>query len=233
MDYQKIYNSIIQNRLNNPYNGYTETHHIVPKSLGGLSDNDNLVKLTAREHFICHVLLVKIHEGTRFFYPMIKALGFMSAESEFQNRYFNSHLYQYFREAHSKSMSISQSGKHNSNYGTKWVYNLDLKQCKKINKSEKIPIGWKLGRIMDWDKKELEIKKLLEKEKFFESEKEKYENFYNIYNQYGWEKFKKITGYNKSQPNLIRRFIKYVEQYNPQMGKPRGGIKKGPQAHLV
>lgn len=39
--------------------GYTEIHHIIPKSMGGNNTKDNLVVLTAREHFICHLLLVK------------------------------------------------------------------------------------------------------------------------------------------------------------------------------
>ena len=38
---------------------YYELHHIIPKSMGGTNDADNLVKLTAREHFLCHLLLVK------------------------------------------------------------------------------------------------------------------------------------------------------------------------------
>ena len=53
---------------------YTEKHHIIPKSFfkeytagGWLEGNpnlkDNLVKLTAREHFICHLLLVRMTEG--------------------------------------------------------------------------------------------------------------------------------------------------------------------------
>lgn len=41
---------------------YFETHHIVPKSLGGTDDKNNLVNLTAREHYIAHLLLVKIAE---------------------------------------------------------------------------------------------------------------------------------------------------------------------------
>lgn len=42
---------------------YTEIHHIIPKSLGGSNDKINLVKLTAREHFICHLLLTKMVSG--------------------------------------------------------------------------------------------------------------------------------------------------------------------------
>jgi len=42
---------------------YTEKHHIIPKSLGGSNLSDNLVRLTAREHFICHLLLPKMTSG--------------------------------------------------------------------------------------------------------------------------------------------------------------------------
>jgi hypothetical protein len=37
----------------------TEKHHVIPRSLGGTNDPDNIVVLTAREHFICHRLLPK------------------------------------------------------------------------------------------------------------------------------------------------------------------------------
>lgn len=43
---------------------YFETHHIVPKSLGGTDDKNNLVNLTAREHYIAHLLLVKIAKSS-------------------------------------------------------------------------------------------------------------------------------------------------------------------------
>lgn len=42
---------------------YTERHHIVPRSLGGVDCKANLVRLTYREHFIAHWLLTKLHKG--------------------------------------------------------------------------------------------------------------------------------------------------------------------------
>jgi len=42
---------------------YVEKHHIIPRSLGGLNDADNIVKLTAREHLVCHQLLIKMTSG--------------------------------------------------------------------------------------------------------------------------------------------------------------------------
>ena len=37
-----------------------ERHHIIPKSLGGTNKKTNIVKLTPREHYICHLLLTRM-----------------------------------------------------------------------------------------------------------------------------------------------------------------------------
>lgn len=39
---------------------YTEKHHIIPRSLGGTNDSKNLVKLTAKEHRLAHILLPRM-----------------------------------------------------------------------------------------------------------------------------------------------------------------------------
>lgn len=61
--YTNWYYNIINNAKNRVLTGYFETHHIIPKSLGGSDDKLNLVELTAREHFIVHKLLVKMTTG--------------------------------------------------------------------------------------------------------------------------------------------------------------------------
>jgi hypothetical protein len=61
MNYQKIYNQIINRAKTRQLEGYVEKHHVIPKCLGGKDNNKNIVQLTAREHFICHQLLVEIH----------------------------------------------------------------------------------------------------------------------------------------------------------------------------
>lgn len=40
-----------------------EKHHILPKSLGGNDKKENIVILTPKEHYICHLLLVKFTCG--------------------------------------------------------------------------------------------------------------------------------------------------------------------------
>ena len=63
--YTLIYFSIIENaRLRVlPKDQYKETHHIVPRSLGGGNELSNLVDLTYKEHRICHKLLVKMTDS--------------------------------------------------------------------------------------------------------------------------------------------------------------------------
>lgn len=65
MNYKKIYFQIIRNRRNNPLPSeeYVEFHHIKPKSFGGVDDKKNLVRLSAREHFIVHFLLYKHYKN--------------------------------------------------------------------------------------------------------------------------------------------------------------------------
>lgn len=53
-------------------------HHIVPFSLGGTSNNGNLVKLTVREHIICHLLLSKIMADRTNMLKMMSAAFFIT-----------------------------------------------------------------------------------------------------------------------------------------------------------
>ena len=65
MDYNKIHDAIIERAKNRKLDGYTERHHIVPKCMGGTDEPNNLVELTAREHFIVHKLLCKLYPTSR------------------------------------------------------------------------------------------------------------------------------------------------------------------------
>lgn len=68
MNYRIIYENLIStarrsNRTKTKAE-YYEEHHILPRCLGGDDSKDNLVLLTAREHFIVHRLLCKIYPGS-------------------------------------------------------------------------------------------------------------------------------------------------------------------------
>lgn len=60
----ETYNQFITNILNTrgrviTENIYKERHHIVPRAQGGSDSEENLIDLTAKEHFIAHKLLAK------------------------------------------------------------------------------------------------------------------------------------------------------------------------------
>jgi hypothetical protein len=67
MNYQKLYDSLVYSRKNmnrkKSKELYLENHHIVPKWMGGDNTKNNLVLLTAKEHFIAHLFLWKIHRN--------------------------------------------------------------------------------------------------------------------------------------------------------------------------
>ena len=157
MDYKNIYYKIIENAKKETENGnrhvgYFEKHHILPKSLGGSNDEINLVKLTAREHFICHWLLVKMYnKGTNERYKMLCALWRMNNNGSIKHKehYINSHAYEKLRiefsERVSKELSILQAGEKNSQYGTKWYTNRNTGESKKF-KEKPIEEFWIEGR---------------------------------------------------------------------------------------
>jgi len=66
MNYQKIYDNLVlksqfENRKKIKGGVYYENHHIIPRCLNGSDEKENLVLLTAREHFVAHKLLVEIY----------------------------------------------------------------------------------------------------------------------------------------------------------------------------
>lgn len=67
------YNKLIANAISRDLDGYCEKHHIQPKSLGGSDAKSNIVKLTAREHYIAHLLLTKMFDDSDTTFRMICA----------------------------------------------------------------------------------------------------------------------------------------------------------------
>lgn len=165
MNYEKHYEKLIERGKSRKLECYKEKHHIVPRCLGGTDEKENLVELTAREHFIAHILLVKINPRK---YGLIKAVNMMCCIGEGQDRSMN-RMYGWLREKLSESMSESQKGDKNSQFSTMWIYNVELRESKKVPKGE-IPIGWIKGRKLNFDLDELNRKKKEE----LKSSKEEY-----------------------------------------------------------
>lgn len=99
------YHSIIASARTIERSGYTESHHILPKSLGGSNAKDNLVELTAREHFICHQLLARFTEGPARS-KMLKAIWRTSHRNGKMQRVLSSRQYEIARKACAEAASL-------------------------------------------------------------------------------------------------------------------------------
>ena len=118
MNYLKVYCNLIRNAENRTRpEGYTEKHHTFPVSIYG--KNNRIVVLTAREHYIAHILLEKIcikryglyHYKT---HKMNKAHCMMKSNKTYG--YYNSYLFENARTRR----SLQSCGEGNSMWGKKF-----------------------------------------------------------------------------------------------------------------
>ena len=114
MNYPKIYQQLIGRARSRQLSGYKESHHIVPRCLGGTDDPSNLVDLTPEEHYVAHQLLVKIHSNNgRLLYAAI-----MMCSNRINNK-----LYGWLRRRLSNTQSKVMAGSGNSMFDKRWVSN--------------------------------------------------------------------------------------------------------------
>lgn len=153
MNYKKIYDSIIiraqkRNDLEKPY----DKHHIIPRSLGGNNSKNNIVKLTLREHFICHMLLSKIYGKT-----MICAAMMLSSFKRYNSKkyeWLRTHFINEYMTGNNnpiKRFPHTEERKQHfreTSLGRKWINN-GTESC--MAKSERLhnllENGWQLGRL--------------------------------------------------------------------------------------
>jgi len=105
--YTRCYYNIIQRAkiriLKSPY----ERHHIIPRSLGGNNFKENIVKLTAHEHFVCHLLLTKMIEGKYKEKMVYAAWAMANQENQNQQRHkVTGKIYSILRQEYCKVKSV-------------------------------------------------------------------------------------------------------------------------------
>lgn len=145
MNYRKIYNQLIEkrqiNKLSKSANniGGVESHHILPQCLGGTNDKTNIVNLTPREHYICHLLLWKIypnHLGINF------ALMSMANNTNKTNQRtfkYCSRLFEKAKLAFAKRMQQYYTENPGSIKGKTPVYNILAKRVEYFEKYKEYP----------------------------------------------------------------------------------------------
>lgn len=129
MDYQKIYQQLINKSKSRSLECYTETHHIIPRCLGGTDDLSNLVELTPEEHYVAHQLLVKIHTNNgRLLYAAV-----MMCSNRMNNK-----LYGWLRRRLSNTQSKAMSGTGNNMFDKRWVSNEFEAKLVVVKEAEKL-----------------------------------------------------------------------------------------------
>jgi hypothetical protein len=147
---------------------YTEKHHIIPRCMGGNNNKENITKLTAKEHFICHKILCKIYPSNE---KLRYAFWAMCNQKVNRDYVVSSRDYEYakticlemwrrpkspesIKKGADKKRGIKvnyfiypkriQDGNSNHNHGKKWITNILTSESKMIFGD--IPDGWKIGR---------------------------------------------------------------------------------------
>jgi hypothetical protein len=104
---------------------YTELHHIIPKSIGGETNQENLVWLTAEEHLAVHLLLPKMVYDEKNVRKMVQAvIRMINPQSRTQKRVVTNeviseiaHLRKEAARLHSNFMKGKNKGENNPFFG--------------------------------------------------------------------------------------------------------------------
>lgn len=136
-----------------------EAHHIIPRSCNGTNEQDNILIVPARWHYILHCWLpfVYLEQNNQEAYNKMLAAwhrmnNFKSEfRSDLKNLKIDSKLYEELRLRHSnylkEVMPEKQAGSKNSNYGKHWWKDPnDRTKYKSFRDDEEIPEGWIRGR---------------------------------------------------------------------------------------
>lgn len=147
------YNAIIKNAQSRRLGPdlYAENHHIVPRSLGGSNSKSNIVRLLAREHFVCHLLLPRFTTGAGK-KKMERAALMLTVTSGNQQRYkFTNRIYEMVKRNFSSSIKGIKQGKRDPSVGK----NISIaKKGKPLSEDHKQALtGIKKGR--PWSQKRI------------------------------------------------------------------------------
>lgn len=229
MDYQKAYDRLVQKNHVFSEGEYFETHHKVPKCLGGTDDANNLVNLTAREHYIAHLLLVKITEvrgNPQAHVKMLYAFNCMKwgrckGKRSFK---FNSRLYQKMKKRYSNFRRIVMKTSINPSKNKHWVYDTFNEVCYLMDKSipledYQLPIRVHkyMKRKLDIANKEMERANRIERQKRLRQLQEAFFSaFYDEYLRVGFDKMKDKFNLNLERTaflHLCKKRVPYYDRY--------------------
>lgn len=108
--YEEFINNILESRGRfSCGNEYHECHHIIPRCMDGTDDEENLIDLFAREHFIAHRLLALENPNNA---KLVFAWNMMSVKGRSKERYtLTPEEYEELRKAMASAMSNINKGR--------------------------------------------------------------------------------------------------------------------------
>lgn len=113
---------------------------MLPRCMGGSDTKDNLVMLFPEEHYVAHLLLVKIYPA----HPgLVWAAAKMSQDSRTTQR--TNKLYGWLKRRLSE-IAKSRVGEKNGSFGSRWIHNEDTLEATRIDVDALLPEGWCIGR---------------------------------------------------------------------------------------
>lgn len=218
MNYQKIYNDLINKRkLTPPKNCYTERHHVIPVCMKGTNKKENLVPLTAREHYIAHALLVKIHRNDkRYYFKLLKAMtamqnfwGKISVEGNLRKPNTSSRLYAIWKLELYQYIKENKHELYKNRKGRKQIFNNKTHNIKflKINSIDEF-----IKNNPEWSKEKDNTWPVYQPTK----------NMFHIYNIETNEGMF-ISKYTDIPEGWLKGYASdsklHIQQYNPSTGK--------------
>jgi len=219
--YKRIYDKLINKRKVDQLDKnecYCESHHILPRSLGGSDDPENLVNLTAREHYIAHRLLVKFTEGNDYYKMQWALHRIVHGKTE----PLNSRQYNAFRIAWSNFLKENHPSKQNPEWITKVTEGVYKQWEDAVERREA-----QSERMNDLNAKRKEnydqyLKEQRERSKSGaqkSKEKTALRIEYNGETYLGWNDFKEATGISK---HLYKKF--YANGIDPAFRVGKDGV---------
>jgi len=154
--YSRWYEALISKAQNRTIEGYVEKHHIIPRSFGGSNNKDNIVSLTAREHYIAHALLWKMNfagtHNSKMAFAFNTFISRMTTEARGIHHTYkiSSRVYENFRKEYSRLLKEKYARE-----GGTWLGRKHTEETKrKIGEKSKLKVFKRGPENPQWGKKQ-------------------------------------------------------------------------------
>lgn len=113
--------------------------------MGGDDRFDNLVNLTPEEHYIAHLLLVKMYPNHKgLVWAAVQLTGHPNGKRRCNK------MYGWLKRKY-QLVAMNRTGQSNGSFGSIWINEIGTTNNTRIDSSAMIPDGWQIGRRLNED----------------------------------------------------------------------------------